>query len=195
MNHIVCFGDSNVYGYDPRSYLGGRYPKEVRWTGLLESAGWVVKNEGFNGQEIPSSAWEQEHWCQRLRMAAPDQVLVMLGGNDLLVHPHFTAEDVAHRMEEMLSKLLSVWEQDRAGVLLVSPPPMVPGSWITEKRLIRESGRFAGQYRRVADTLGIRFADAGAWDVALAYDGVHFLPEGHRAFARGLIRVLNEKAF
>ena len=23
--NVICFGDSNTYGYDPRSYLGGCY--------------------------------------------------------------------------------------------------------------------------------------------------------------------------
>ena len=32
---VVCFGDSNTYGYDPRSWLGGRYPAESRWVDLL----------------------------------------------------------------------------------------------------------------------------------------------------------------
>lgn len=26
MMRVMCLGDSNTYGYDPRSYLGGRYP-------------------------------------------------------------------------------------------------------------------------------------------------------------------------
>ena len=30
---LICFGDSNTYGYDPRSFFGGRYPG--RWTDLL----------------------------------------------------------------------------------------------------------------------------------------------------------------
>ena len=30
---VLCFGDSNTYGYDPRSFFGGRYPG--RWTDLL----------------------------------------------------------------------------------------------------------------------------------------------------------------
>ncbi len=29
--NIICFGDSNTYGYDPRSYLGGRYDADNRW--------------------------------------------------------------------------------------------------------------------------------------------------------------------
>ena len=27
---VICFGDSNTYGYDPRSYFGGRYPRDSR---------------------------------------------------------------------------------------------------------------------------------------------------------------------
>ncbi len=49
----MCFRDSNTYGYDPRSYLGGRYPKSVRWTGRLEADDWEVFNLGENGHPIP----------------------------------------------------------------------------------------------------------------------------------------------
>ena len=193
MKRIVCFGDSNVYGYDPRSYLGDRYPADVRWTGLLEAAEWQVINEGFNGQEIPTTEWEREHWCRRLQLAgSPDWVLVMLGGNDLLCHPGFTAEDVAERMRIMLSRLLAVSHREKTRFLLVSPPPMTPGSWVTESRLLRESARFAPCYRQTAEALQIGFADAGEWGISLAFDGVHFLPEGHVTFARRLLQRLDE---
>ena len=44
---ILCFGDSNTYGFDPRGYLGGRYPVTVRWTGRLQETGYdVVTEEG-----------------------------------------------------------------------------------------------------------------------------------------------------
>ena len=32
---VICFGDSNTYGYDPRSYFGGQYPAQNRWVDLL----------------------------------------------------------------------------------------------------------------------------------------------------------------
>ena len=28
---VICYGDSNTYGYDPRSWLGGRYDADSRW--------------------------------------------------------------------------------------------------------------------------------------------------------------------
>ena len=48
---ILCIGDSNTYGYDPRSYLGDRYPAEVRWTDRLNK--WDVINCGVNGMTVP----------------------------------------------------------------------------------------------------------------------------------------------
>ena len=29
---LLCYGDSNTYGYDSQSFLGERYPESVRWT-------------------------------------------------------------------------------------------------------------------------------------------------------------------
>ena len=32
---LLTVGDSNTYGFDPRTGGGGRYPEEIRWTGRL----------------------------------------------------------------------------------------------------------------------------------------------------------------
>ena len=54
MKTVICFGDSNTYGYDPRSYLGGRYGPDSRWVDLLAArTGWDVRNQGQNGRTIP----------------------------------------------------------------------------------------------------------------------------------------------
>ena len=50
---ILCLGDSNTYGYDPRGAMGGRYPKDVRWTSRLGEAGLTVFNRGMNGSTVP----------------------------------------------------------------------------------------------------------------------------------------------
>ena len=44
---LLCFGDSNTYGYDPRSFLDNHYPADVRWTDTLaRDTGWTVLNMG-----------------------------------------------------------------------------------------------------------------------------------------------------
>ena len=59
-----------------------------------------------------------------------------------------------------------------------------------DQQLIDDSRTFTRLCRALAEQLGIRFADAGKWDIPLAYDGVHFTEQGHRAFAAGLLEVL-----
>ena len=52
--NVTCFGDSNTYGYDPRSWLGDRYDPQNRWVDILAGkTGWNISNRGQNGREIP----------------------------------------------------------------------------------------------------------------------------------------------
>ena len=67
---------------------------------------------------------------------------------------------------------------------------MAMGEWVPSPQLIEDSRTFAQLCQALAERLNIRFADAGKWDIPLAYDGVHFTEQGHRAFAAGLLEVL-----
>ncbi len=67
---------------------------------------------------------------------------------------------------------------------------MKRGAWVPDQQLIDDSRTFARLCQTLAEQLGIRFADAGKWDIPLAYDGVHFTEQGHRAFAAGLLEEL-----
>lgn len=186
---ILCYGDSNTYGYDPRSYLGGRYPKDIRWTGKLEAAGWEIINQGENGRSIPRLDWEIEAVARAVQEAEPELLTVMLGSNDLLQWPGLTAEVCGQRMERFLSALLAGVPAELK-VLLIAPPPMEPGAWAPDLALIRESHRLVDCYETLAKRLGVFFADAGKWDVELTFDGVHFSEAGHRVFTVGLLEIL-----
>ena len=186
MKRVICFGDSNTFGYDPRSYLGSQYPADVRWTGLLRGMGWNVVNYGQNGLRVPRESQFPAIIDQLCRAVPANVVTVMLGGNDLL--NGLSAEETAARMEPLLRCM-----KEHAGaavLLLIAPPSMRFGDWVQTQELIDESKRLAGLYRQLAGRVGVAFADAGEWDVALTFDGVHFSPEGHAAFAEGLVEAL-----
>lgn len=173
--NVICFGDSNTYGYDPRSYLGGRYAADSRWVDILaEETGWTVRNLGENGREIPTSVPDFP--------ADTDLLIIMLGTNDLLQGR--SPEQAAERLERFLSGI----SLDRSKIMLIAPPPMAMGEWVPSPQLIEDSRTFARLYQALAEWLGIRFADAG--DIPLAYDGVHFTEQGHKAFAAGLLEEL-----
>lgn len=170
---ILCYGDSNTWGYDPRGFFGGRYDEP--WPELLP---WSVQNWGENGREIP-----------RYPVSFPadtDLLILLLGTNDLLQGN--SVEVVTDRMERFLNSI----PLDKSKILLIAPPSMKRGEWVPSQSLIDASKALTQSYQALADRLGVRFADAGAWNVSLAFDGVHFTQEGHRAFAAGLIDLITK---
>lgn len=109
---ILCFGDSNTYGFDPRSYFGERYDACDRWPEILaRMTGHTVINAGLNGRTIPVGP---------VSLPDHDILLVMLGTNDLLEGA--CARETAARMKDFLMQC--------SRVLLVSPPPMKRGAWV-----------------------------------------------------------------
>ena len=98
---MLCYGDSNTYGYDPRGFFGDRYPKESRWVDILvQRTGWQIQNEGQNGREIPSRPFQYQRAGELLSPSAPDIFAIMLGTNDLLRGD--SAEASCFRMEAFL---------------------------------------------------------------------------------------------
>lgn len=189
---ILCYGDSNTYGYDPRSYLGGRYPDSVRWTSLLKKHGWEIRNEGQNGRSIPQGDREINLTVQALCRIEADILTVMLGSNDLLQVPCPSATEYAGRMKRFLTTLLHAngWNRFRK-ILLVAPPPMILGSWVQDEQTIAVSRCLAPCYENIAQMLGINFTDADNWGIDLAFDGVHFSETGHLAFTKGIQQALS----
>lgn len=169
---LLCIGDSNTWGYDPRSYFGGRYPADARWVDLLSRlTGWDCVNLGENGRSIPARPLDIE-------LDGDKRAVVMLGSNDLLNGAG--AVVCAARLERFLGGCR------QGNVLIISPAPFVRGSWVDSDALVLASREMAGEYRRAASRLGQHFADAAEWGVELCFDGVHFTEDGHRAFAAGL---------
>src|SRR5512143_1112361 len=103
MQTILCFGDSNTWGYNPET--AERYPPDVRWTGVLQQklgAQYRVIEEGLNGR---TTVWDDPVQPGRngriylgpcLESHRPlDAVVLFLGLNDLKVRFSATAEDIA----------------------------------------------------------------------------------------------------
>lgn len=178
---LLCIGDSNTYGYDPRSFLGSRYPKEIRWTDRLQ--GWKVINCGVNGMTVPKDFPALDSLIQR---EEPEWIILMLGSNDLLEGRN--AEEITDRMAAFIDSL----KRAERKILLISPPRLQPGEWVQSETEIEESRRLAEQFRELSAREGVCFADAGEWGVEVTFDGVHFSPSGHEVFAQRLAEQLQE---
>ena len=186
---ILCFGDSNTYGYDPRSYFGGQYPTEHRWVDILaQKLHCKAVNAGENGREIPRREGELLRFDLMLANQKPlDLLIIMLGDNDLMQGNSVDA--VVKRMEEFLERI----DLEKSKILLIGPPPVQRGEWVPNQKLIDNSAELAIKYKHLTSRLNIGFFDAGEWRISMTFDGVHFTEEGHRAFAEGLYQSLTSK--
>ncbi len=201
MREILCFGDSNTWGADPATK--GRFPNDVRWTGVLQAAlgsGYRVIEEGLNGR---TSVWEdpvegdkmgKRHLVPTLESQAPlDLVILMLGTNDTKKRYSASPMDIQWGMDKILD-IISKCPYGRDGkappVLLVAPVPL---GKLSEYAPIFEGGveksrALAPLYAELARARGCAFFDAGSVVTCSDLDGVHFEAAGHRALGEALAR-------
>jgi lysophospholipase L1-like esterase len=126
MKTIICFGDSNTWGYVPGSN-GERFPREVRWPVRLQAAlgaEYEVIAEGLSGRtatvERPDSEGRNglPYLLPCLHSHAPvDLVVIFLGTNDV----NFIADE---RVASCVWRLVEIARRAPVGdVLVVCPPP------------------------------------------------------------------------
>ena len=177
MLKIVCYGDSNTYGYDAADVFGGPLPPEERWPTILGALlSCETINCGMNGRTVPRYPRQKDADLRLItRYSGFELLIVMLGTNDLLLG--FDAENTAECMKSFLRTAVEALPSSE--VLLVAPPPsvLIPEGCEADFAFLSEL------YSDAARELGIHYIDAGLWSVSMACDGVHLSPEGHRRFA------------
>lgn len=201
---ILCFGDSNTWGYIPGT-KHQRYPANIRWTGVLQDAlgldyevieeglnsRGIVKGDGRPGKEQRSA---MEYILACLDTHDPlDYVIVCLGANELKAEFQLSAEEVGDNMStlvDMICSRPSQFREQSPEVILVVPAAIDEPTDYAQK-----DGKFVGAYAKslqLADVLSnvaqaheCRMLDIQQY-LKTGEDGVHLLPESHRLLGEKL---------
>jgi lysophospholipase L1-like esterase len=196
---IVAFGDSNTWGYDPKSAT--RFAPEVRWTGVMQrelGPGHRVVEEGLNGRttvfDDPIEPYRRgaDYLPPCLLSHAPlDCLIIALGCNDMKKRFSVSPTDIAAGAE----RLIQIARAEAVGpdgappaILLAAPPPIAK---LTEFAEMFEGARekslaLAERYRAVAERQRVGFVDAGHFIACSDLDGIHFEPDAHAILGRAM---------
>ena len=190
MKKLILFGDSNTYGFDPRGFLGGRYPKEVRWTTHVKEAlkdSYEIVEEGMNGRMLPELGYGLFTTVIQ-GLSREDVFVMMLGTNDILLTNHPNVDATLQRLDSILSY---VSKNCLATFILIAPPYI--SALDQEMQLYHDcSVEMNEGYMKLAKAHNIKAIDAGSWNIGMGYDGVHFSIEGHKKFSEFLLKSLAE---
>ncbi len=203
---VLCFGDSNTWGYDAVS--DGRFDDTVRWTGLLSDMlkkTHTIIEEGLSGRtcvfEDPlNEGLNGLPYLQPCMMShSPlDYLIVMLGTNDCKERFCATPGNIADGMKRLLRKAIQTpaW-RDSSRILLICPAPIPPQC--EHSRVAQEMGacshkseELSREYLRCANELGIKFWDSREVVTMNQVDFMHFDAPSHRRFAEKVAGILED---
>lgn len=203
MKNILCFGDSNTWGYTPGTAV--RYDQNTRWTGVLQKelgADYCIHEDGLNARtsvyEDPWSPWRLGKEALPIALVAqkPLALLVlMIGTNDLKFVDAYSAAKGAEALITLAQAVQARKESSPVfpnglKVLLVSPilldPCVANDPFGTLRNGAEESKKFAYYYRHVAEAKGVYFLDAAEFAQPSKIDGVHMEPESHLALGKAI---------
>ncbi len=203
MKTVLCYGDSNTYGYDPST--GFRYPAGVRWTGRLQAIlgpDYHEVEEGCNGRttifDDPLEGWKNGLGYLKpcLNSHKPvDIVILMLGSNDLKetfgASPREIAEG-AGVLVDTIQRFTAEKQGFEPVIVLVSPPEIGEGIHRSPfygsfyENAIERSRQFPVYYRDVAERFGCVFVNAAEHIQPSKLDSLHLDPQAHARLAEVL---------
>ena len=210
MKNILCFGDSNTWGYDPATQT--RFSKDIRWTGVLQQllgSKYNIIEEGLNGRTTNVNE-KQDHglgYFRPFRSAMDllsvlietnsplDLIIVMLGTNDLKTNFNQSSEMIAKNMRLVCESIIDNDYFQSKSIILVSPThineesPNLLDSFIGTTQA---SQSFSNSYRKISDDLNLYFVDASESVKTNKIDGLHWDSKQHSDFANSLFNKIIE---
>ena len=205
MKQILCFGDSNTWGYDGES--GERLPFKVRWTGRLQKAyeGKDVRiieaglcgrttvfedpfRQGRRGTALLPTLLETHH--------PVDLVVLMLGTNDCKTIFGASADVIGKGITRLLDQIQEY--APRAKVLLMSPIYLGEKVWQEgydqdfSPQSVTVSKELETVYERIAAERQIGYLRASDYVQCSEADQEHLNAAGHKKFAEVVYRKVQE---
>lgn len=193
---ILCYGDSNTYGYIP---TGGRYDENTRWPMRMQrllGESYAIIEEGFNGRTCVFDDPVEGGFKSGVQYLPPclmthnplDAVLIMLGTNDTKVRFGMTPMTIGQSMMQLVrtAKQYAVNEAGEVSHIVIVAPPLILDNLMQTRhaecfgpQAIAVSAGLPRELRRISKLMRCDFFDASPYAEVSPLDAVHMTAQGH----------------
>ncbi len=203
---IVCYGDSNTWGYISGSNHI-RYNKDKRWTGILQNllgAQYEIIEEGLNSRTLISEdlrpGKEGKNGATYLIPCIDthdpiDYIVLMLGTNELKAAYNKTAEEIGNLLEEHFIKIIlnrkSQFLNKYPKLILVAPATLNEDTDYCREKF--KGGSLKSQelnmiYQKLSMKYNCIFVNNSG--LVTGIDGAHLNEESHLELAKKIKKIL-----
>lgn len=201
---ILCYGDSNTFGFCPND--GSRYPKTIRWTGILaELLGeqYSIIEEGCNNRNgfIKSTGNfiqnGKEYFSECIKKNPNFDILILaLGTNDIQKFYDINEQIVNEGLSYYTDTLNKLDKQIR--LILVTPVKISKNilnnyfAFQFDSVSIERSIWIQDLYYKFAANNNIELFDVNKYVTPSTIDGLHFDPNSHKIIANQLAEIIEK---
>lgn len=202
---ILCFGDSNTWGYIPGT--AERYSEDERWTGILQKRlgeDYRIVEEGMTGRTTVFDTGFDDLLNGKkalgyiLKSQLPlDAAVVMLGTNDISDHHMDRIELGITEIVRLIKNAGYIYRTKTpvfpsgVKILLISPLPFGDTAALSDE-IKAESRLYPAVYKRVSENTGVEFLDPSSFVFPSDIDGIHLTLEGHRILSELVYEKIEE---
>ena len=198
---ILCYGDSNTWGYTPGS--GTRNIN--RWTRILKDLlpESEIIEEGLNARTLDSTEDVEPH-KNGFNYLLPcleshyefDYLVLMLGTNDLKTHFNNTAKDMLEMLKKYIKVVKNFWVNSNGSkvrLIILGIPPVNDKVFYFEnyEGTSKKRDEFNMLEYKYLSERNIPFIDNS--DLEVGPDGIHLTDESHLKLAMKVASYIKEE--
>ena len=198
---ILCYGDSNTWGWVPGEMGKKRFAINERWTGLVQKRlgnGFEIIEEGLGARttifDDPRPEFPNRNGLESLGNILEtylplDLVIVMLGTTDTKEMINKSAEEIGNGMREIVNfiKKFKCLEGTTPPKILILVPPIVNDQTEFAAKLFKgateKTTYLVAEYKNIAQNERCLFLDPTHKINVDQNEGVHLTLESHKKLA------------
>lgn len=199
MKKILCFGDSNTYGYNPKNSL--RYSISERWSGILSQnlADFEVIEKGCNNRTCFSNSINELNAIKILPkylIKNFDIIILQIGINDL----QYAFNTSLSELKNNLIKLIEIINKynSKSEIIFLCPDKIDDCilqsnfSQLFDNSSISKSKELFKIFKEISNKTNAKIIYLSNIAKTSAIDGLHYNIENHKRIADVLIKYIIE---